>query len=1231
MGASIAGEPVGTNNQTTATLIVGVARSGYGIPTDSWPNGAGYTHYKWRLDSGAWSAETPTTTPITLTGLSNGPHYVEVIGKRDSGWYQDAVEFGPNALVTTSKTWVVDTSYVPVFKPSIRINEVLAQNVATLTNGTATPDLIELHNYGSAPVDLVGMGLTDNAAIPHKFVFPAGTPQLGPNQYLVLYADNQTTAPGIHLGFSLKANGDDLHLYDKVSKGGALLDSVVYGIQVSDLSIGRALDGTWVLSKPTFGTNNIAVLLGAQRKLRINEWLADELFLANNDFVELFNPDSFPVALGGCYLSDAEGVLGLHQIPALSFIGAKNYVSFVADGNSSQGADHLSFKLDPEIGIIVLSDSGLNLIDVINYGPQRTDVSQGRSPNGGDTLSSFAQPTAGGPNPSPNGGITSVTNITAQVVKLLDITNTWKYENSGTNLPATWPQLSYDDADWASGEALFGYETTPAAYPFPFSTPILPPDQPGGHVTVYFRARFSWDQSLTNFVLVSTNYVDDGAVYYLNGSKVASLRMPASFTYSTLATNQPNEGRPEVLFFSPTNLVSGSNVMAVEVHQGSTGSSDVAFGCQLNAVQFTTNIITSTNTGVPVVINEVLASNQTLTNKNGTTSDWVELFNLSSEPVDISGLSLTDDPNVPHKFVFAAGSLIAGGDSLLVYCDNNQPAATNSAGFSLNASGGSLFLFDRAASGGGMLDAISFGLQVADYSIGRMPNGLGTWTLNMPTPASANASAGLGNVASLTVNEWMADPSSGSDWFELYNSGEQPVSLGGLYFTDDLSKPTLSPVAPLSFIGTGANGFIKFQADGNLNAGADHVKFALSKSGETIGLYSPAGILITAVRFEGQKPGVSQGHFPDGSTNTVDFSLTSSPGESNYLPLPQVVINEVLTHTDLPLEDAVEFYNAGDTSLDIGGWFLSNSQEDLKKFRIADGTMIAPRKFIVFYEYQFNSTNGSSTPFTLNSAHGDKVFLSEADPSGNLTGYRATALVGAAANSVSFGRYTNSLGEVDYVATSALSFGVSNPSNVQQFRKGVGALNPDPLVGPVVINELMFYPPFLSGLEDDTVDEYIELVNTTLNSIPLYDPSAPTNTWRIKGGVDYSFPSNTTLPANGIVLVVNFDPVNDPIALNSFRTRYHLDSAVQLYGPYGGNLANNGENVALYRPDPPQVAPHPDAGFVPYVLVERVNYLANAPWPTGAAGSGASLQRQVVSNYGNEPANWFVDAPTPSL
>jgi hypothetical protein len=63
--------------------------------------------------------------------------------------------------------------------------------------------------------------------------------------------------------------------------------------------------------------------------------------------------------------------------------------------------------------------------------------------------------------------------------------------------------------------------------------------------------------------------------------------------------------------------------------------------------------------------------------------------------------------------------------------------------------------------------------------------------------------------------------------------------------------------------------------------------------------------------------------------------------------------------------------------------------------------------------------------------------------------------------------------------------------------------------------------------------------------------------------------------------------------------------------------------VELVRPD----APNPDQ--VPYILVERVKYSDELPWPAAADGFGQVLQRVSVSAYGNDPANWLAGAKTP--
>jgi hypothetical protein len=120
-GVSISGEPDTVTAQTSATLSVGVNRTGNGIPVSDWPNGAGYTHYRWRLDTNAWSAETPISSPINLSNLPAGPHYIEVAGKNDAGFYQDDPGFGSRAAPTVSKTWTVRTVHPPYQITSVEL------------------------------------------------------------------------------------------------------------------------------------------------------------------------------------------------------------------------------------------------------------------------------------------------------------------------------------------------------------------------------------------------------------------------------------------------------------------------------------------------------------------------------------------------------------------------------------------------------------------------------------------------------------------------------------------------------------------------------------------------------------------------------------------------------------------------------------------------------------------------------------------------------------------------------------------------------------------------------------------------------------------------------------------------------------------------------------------------------------------------------------------------------
>jgi hypothetical protein len=221
-------------------------------------------------------------------------------------------------------------------------------------------------------------------------------------------------------------------------------------------------------------------------------------------------------------------------------------------------------------------------------------------------------------------------------------------------------------------------------------------------------------------------------------------------------------------------------VLAVELHQNNTSSADQLFGLRLDAV-----VIDNPASSSGVVINEVLADNATLEDAPGITPDLVEFYNPSDGAIDLVGLGLSDDILEPHQWVFPMGSILPSKGYLVVRLDGNQPASATNTGFGLSASGESLYLFDTLANGGGLLDFVVFGLQAADLSLSRIPDGAVNWRLSLPTLGESNQSVLLGDASEVIINEWMAGPSSGDDWFELFNPGALPVDVSGYYLTDD--------------------------------------------------------------------------------------------------------------------------------------------------------------------------------------------------------------------------------------------------------------------------------------------------------------------------------------------------------------------------------------------------------------------------------------------------------------
>jgi len=185
-----------------------------------------------------------------------------------------------------------------------------------------------------------------------------------------------------------------------------------------------------------------------------------------------------------------------------------------------------------------------------------------------------------------------------------------------------------------------------------------------------------------------------------------------------------------------------------------------------------------------VVINEFLASNMNgETDEAGQHADWIELYNNSDAPVNLSGFYLTDDPANPDKWLFPLGTEIPAKGFLIVWADEDQTQGPLHSNFKLGAGGEFIMLSNGA---GGVLDSISFGQQKVDTTYGRYPNGTGPFVF---MPRTFNAV----NSLTISTNEAWQDaslkvfPNPVSDILTVQS--DQPLGL--IQLSDPLGRQVM--------------------------------------------------------------------------------------------------------------------------------------------------------------------------------------------------------------------------------------------------------------------------------------------------------------------------------------------------------------------------------------------------------------------------------------------------------
>ncbi len=723
---------------------------------------------------------------------------------------------------------------------------------------------------------------------------------------------------------------------------------------------------------------------------------------------------------------------------------------------------------------------------------------------------------------------------------LVSIDDLWKYDQSGRNLGSAWKEWGYNDDRWNEGNALLYVESS--SLPAPKNTLLRL-----GKTTYYFRTTFDIPSTvdLDDIALEMQTIIDDGAIVYINGLEVYRMRMPGGeIKHSDFASETVSVAEYEGPFNIPTeSLREGENLIAVEVHQTNADSSDIVFGLELNAV------IPTEKTSLPIYYT-LDGSDPRLS--GGEISNRAQRY---EEPV-----TLSDTTHVKARAL-----------------KEDRWSALSKAEFFVDANQTNLAMLQEH----------------------------------------------------LHITEVMYNPQDGNEYefVELHNSHEsESLPLTGVGFTDGIEYtfPPGATISPQSYILVGR------VEDYNMNSLRAYYQLEsdIPIYGPYRGKLANEGERVTLSHIASQTEFISfkyddgrgwpmaadgAGHsivplpeiFSKQNESLLDYggnwrasdAIHGSPAEEDPIIPPSMQLNEIAANTSNPdanhpyqtTNDWVEFYNASNNEIHLEGWYLSNEEENLKKWPLP-ADEIPPYKFI-----SYDKNSGLESPLTSLfelSYEGDDLYLSY------LPGVHGEDRV------------------VDAVTFQAQEEGFTLGRVGEKgrwwdrMRPTQNATNEEAITH-VVINELMYWP--LDETELNPGSEYIELFNPHYDEVELWNNQ---DRWRIDGGVRYTFPANATIPAQGYALIVGFNP-NDTAQRNAFMQKYELDEDVQIYGPYEGKLSNTGERIALEKPLD-RIDLQPNA----WGLVDEVIYFHDEPWEKVKREELHSLTRLDADKPGNDSSNW---------
>jgi CotH protein. len=359
-----------------------------------------------------------------------------------------------------------------------------------------------------------------------------------------------------------------------------------------------------------------------------------------------------------------------------------------------------------------------------------------------------------------------------------------------------------------------------------------------------------------------------------------------------------------------------------------------------------------------ILITEVVSSNNaSLRAADGSSPDWIELYNRSGSDISLSGYAIIRGTDTASRQPFGDVTIPPYG-YLVVYAADEAADGAPCTGFTLPREGETLCLTDASQS---VLQALTVPSLFTDISYARTEEG-GYGCCIDPTPGAQNSPqietmeyyGALAQSANLIVSEVMPEPSLGAAWIELYNAGETRADLSVFYLSDSASD--LCPFRLSGTLGAGEYALINTSGGGGLS-----VPFSFGAKDHGAYLFDVTGALRSSLAWE-ISPGTDTSVVAEstytkqptpGAANGGDvFSLGSRTemDETDPVRLCEALTNNAHSAADAQGEHSAwaELCNTSDKAVSLSGYYLSDDANDPLKWAFP-GITVEPGGFAVVF------------------------------------------------------------------------------------------------------------------------------------------------------------------------------------------------------------------------------------------------------------------------------------------